>query len=98
MVKDDIITQRFGHGRLNSVPRAQQEAYEKVIPRVPMKNGKILSLTPSQVLQALYRRDSVAISSKARTQISKDSPPSRSQNSYFPSHLQQRFSYYGEQG
>ena len=53
-VKGCIITRWFGHGKLNSVPRAQQEAYEKVIIRVPMKNDKILRLTPSQALQSLY--------------------------------------------
>ena len=58
VVMDGIITQRFGHGKLNSVPRAQQDAFEKVIPRVPMMNGKILRLISSEALQALYRRGS----------------------------------------
>ena len=38
-IKDDIITRRFGQGKLNLVPRAQEEAYTKIILRVPMKNG-----------------------------------------------------------
>lgn len=72
--------------------RAQQDAYEKVIPRVPTKNGKILRLTPAQVLQALYLM--VALFNQFKSEGANQQRQPSQPLSKSPSHLQQRLTYY----
>ena len=70
-IQEGIILQRFGQEKLNSVPRAQEEAYMKIIPRVPTKNGMILRVFVSEALQALHKRDSVGAAQEAGREVTK---------------------------
>lgn len=47
--KHGIITKHFGGDTLHSVPMAQALAYEKIIPIVPMRDGKVLKIPMTKV-------------------------------------------------
>lgn len=54
--KHGIITKSFGGGTLNSVLKAQQIAYERIIPALPMRDGEVLNIPMTKTFQTHYKR------------------------------------------
>lgn len=52
-LKGGIIIHWLGEGKLDWVPIAQEKAYMKTIPKVPMNYGMVLRVLVSEELQAL---------------------------------------------
>lgn len=76
--KYGIIQKRFPNGALNRVSKAQEEAHKNRIPTIPMTNGKVLKITLTKALQAIYRRSSIQAAQKGGRKGAKRAHPAPS--------------------